>query len=53
MKLSEIKKLLDEKKTVYVKGKGNVKSIVEKDGKFTVKYEVPSKAKFYGRLTSC
>ena len=53
MKLSEIKELVDSGKTVTLKGKGTVKSIDFKNGKYTVKYEVSSKPKYYGRLTSC
>ena len=53
MKLSEIKELVDSGKTVTLKGKGTVKSIDFKNGKYTVKYEVGSKPKYYGRLTFC
>lgn len=53
MKLSEIKELVDSGKTVTLKGKGTVKSIDFKNGKYTVKYEVSSKPKYYGRLTHC
>lgn len=53
MKLSEIKELVDSGKTVTLKGKGTVKSIDFKNGKYTVKYEVSSKPKYYGRLTIC
>lgn len=53
MKLSEIKELVDSGKTVTLKGKGTVKSIDFKNGKYTVKYEVSSKPKYYGRLTFC
>lgn len=53
MKLSEIKELVDSGKTVTLKGKGTVKSVDFKNGKYTVKYEVSSKPKYYGRLTHC
>lgn len=53
MKLSAIKELVDSGKTVSLKGKGAVKSIDFKNGKYSVKYEVSSKPKYYGRLTNC
>lgn len=53
MKLSAIKELVDSGKTVSLKGKGTVKSIDFKNGKYSVKYEVSSKPKYYGRLTNC
>ena len=36
MKLSEVKELVDSGKTVTLKGKGTVKSIDFKNGKYTV-----------------
>lgn len=53
MKLSEIKELVDSGKTVTLKSKGTVKSVDFKNGKYTVKYEISSKPKYYGRLTIC
>lgn len=53
MKISEIIKLVNDGKQVYVKGKGNVTKVTEKNGKYTLEYEVPAKGKYYGRLTSC
>lgn len=50
MNILEIKKMVDEGKSVVIKGKGTVTKVIEKNGKYELEFEVPSKAKFYGRF---
>lgn len=53
MKISEIYEKFKNGETITVKNKGVIKNIKIVDGKYEVKYNTPSKAKFYGRLTYC
>lgn len=53
MKISEIYEKFINGETVTVKNKGVIKDIKLVDGKYEVKYSVPSKPKYYGRLTLC
>lgn len=53
MKMSEIYDRFTKGENITVKNKGVVKDIKLVDGKYEVKYTVPSKPKYYGRLTFC
>lgn len=51
MKISEIKTKIDNGETVIVKGMGTVKTVTQnKNGSWTIKYDVPEKPKYYGRF---
>lgn len=53
MKLGEIFERFTKGETINVKGKGLIKDIKEVNGKYEVKYTIPAKPKYYGRLTIC
>lgn len=53
MKISDIYKKFMKGETITIKNKGMIKDIKIIDGKYEVKYTVPSKPKYYGRLTHC
>jgi len=51
MKISEIKTKIENGEIVYVKGMGTVKSVTKnKNGRWSIKYDVPEKPKYYGRF---
>ena len=53
MKISEIYNRFTKGETITVKNKGVIKDIKIVNGKYEVKYTVPPKPKYYGRLTLC
>lgn len=53
MKISEIYEKFKNGDTITIKNKGVIKDMKLVDGKYEVKYAIPSKAKYYGRLTFC
>ena len=54
MKINDIYERFMKGETITIKNKGTIKDIKIIDGnKYEVKYTVPSKPKYYGRLTHC
>ena len=53
MKLNEIYERFTKGETITIKGKGVIKDVKMVNGKYEVKYAIPSKPKYYGRLTLC